>query len=157
MASNSIVPSASWGIDSEPIRARGIIVNNLLYGKTSLRQIRALWLVISRSGFCSTDHFNGNGPSRAFLSWSKAGKFKICNQNSEKNVNIVIFQSETTGKSWKGLNFYWDFKDGWKRRTFSERGQCYPEHLLMQKLKQASPKARRPKTILSTNRKVQTA
>ena len=28
--------------------------------------------------------------------------------------------------------------------------------LLMQKLKQASPKARRPKTILSTNRKVQT-
>ena len=28
--------------------------------------------------------------------------------------------------------------------------------LLMQKLKQASQKARRPKTILSTNRKVQT-
>ena len=29
----------------------------------------------------------------------------------------------------KTLKFYWDFKDGWQRRTFSERGQYYPEHL----------------------------
>ena len=53
----------------------------LLYGKASLRQIRALW---SRSGFCSTDRFFGNGPTRLFLFRSKAGKVKICNQNSEK-------------------------------------------------------------------------
>ena len=56
----------------------------LLYGKASLRQIPVLWLVLSRSGFCSTDRFHGNGPIRVFLFWSAAGKFKICNQNSEK-------------------------------------------------------------------------
>ena len=27
------------------------------------------------------------------------------------------------------LKFYWDFKDGWRRRTFSERVQYYREHL----------------------------
>ena len=29
----------------------------------------------------------------------------------------------------KRLKFYWDFKDGWRRRTFSERVQYYREHL----------------------------
>ena len=34
------------------------------------------------------------------LFWSEAGKFKICNQNSEKKtVNIVILHIETTRKS----------------------------------------------------------
>ena len=126
MASNSIAPSASWAIDSElPIRARRIIVNNLLYSKTSL----ALWLLISRSGFCSTDSFHGNGPSRVFLCWSKAGKFKICNQNSEKRCEYCHFSKRNYLKKLKSLNFYWDFKDGWRRRTFSERGQYYPKHL----------------------------
>ena len=55
----------------------------VLYGKASLRQILAFWLVLSQSGFCRMD-------------W---------------------------------LKFYWDFKDGWRRRTFSERDQYYPEHL----------------------------
>ena len=58
----------------------------LLYGKPSPRQIPVLWLVLSRSGFCSTDCFHGNGPIWVFLFWSKAGKFKICNQDSEKKV-----------------------------------------------------------------------
>ena len=30
-----------------------------------------------------TDRFHGNGPIGVFLFWSEAGKFKICNQNSE--------------------------------------------------------------------------
>ena len=68
----------------------------LLYGKASLKQIHALWLVLSWSGFCSMDR----SPSCVFLFWSKADKFKICNQNSEKkNVNIVILHSETSRKS----------------------------------------------------------
>ena len=50
-----------------------------------------LWLVLSRSGFCSTDRFHGNGPTRVFLFWSKAGKFKICNQDSEKKVWKLSF------------------------------------------------------------------
>ena len=54
-------------------------------------QIPVLWLVLSRSGFCSTDRFRGNGPIRVFLFWSKAGKFKIWNQNSEKKVWILSF------------------------------------------------------------------
>ena len=50
-----------------------------------------LWLVLSRSGFCSTDRFHGNGPIRVFLFWSKAGKFNICNQDSEKKVWKLSF------------------------------------------------------------------
>ena len=53
--------------------------------------IPVLWLVLSRSGFCSTDRFHGNGPTRVFLFWSEAGKFKICNQNSEKKLWILSF------------------------------------------------------------------
>ena len=63
----------------------------LLYGKPSLAQIHVLWLVLSRSGFCSTDFIHGNGPTRVFLFWSEAGKFKISYQISEKKktVNMV--------------------------------------------------------------------
>ena len=63
----------------------------LLYGKPSPRQIPVLWLVLSRSGFCSTDHFHGNGPIRVFLFWSKAGKFNVCNQDSENKVWKLSF------------------------------------------------------------------
>ena len=42
------------------------------------------------------------GPIRVFLFWSEAGKFKICNQNSEKKVWIMPFftlkQSEENKK-----------------------------------------------------------
>ena len=46
--------------------------------------VPVLSLVLSQSGFCSTDCFHGNGPILVFLFWSKAGKFNICNQDSEK-------------------------------------------------------------------------
>ena len=60
----------------------------------------ALLGFFSRSGFCSTDRFHGNGLTRVFLFWSEAGKFKICNQISDKKtVNIVILHSETTRRS----------------------------------------------------------
>ena len=32
-------------------------------------------------------------------------------------------------KKLKRLKFFWDFKDEWRRRTFSEQGQYNPEHL----------------------------
>ena len=158
MASNSIAHSAA--IDSEPIRARGIIVNNLLHGKTSLRQICVLWLVLSRSGFCSTDLFHGNGPSGVFLFWSKAGKFKICNQNSEKKCEYCYFSYRNCKKKLKRLpNFYWDFKDGWRRQTFSERGQYYPQHLETFDVQAETgiDESQEAKDDLSTNRKVKTA
>ena len=55
------------------------------------RQIPVLWLVLSRSGFCSTDRFHGNSPIRVFLLWSEAGKFKICNQNRKKVWILTFF------------------------------------------------------------------
>ena len=36
--------------------------------------------------FLGLDFFHGNGPIRVFLFWTKAGKFNICNQDSEKKV-----------------------------------------------------------------------
>ena len=61
--------------------------------------VPVLSLVLSRSGFCSTERFHGNGPIRVFLFWSKAGKFNICNQGSEKkSVKIVILHIETTSR-----------------------------------------------------------
>ena len=77
-----------WNSCISVIRTKDLI---LLYGKPSLRQIPVLWLALSRSGFCSTDRFHGNGPIRVFLFWSETGKFKICNQNSEKKVWIMSF------------------------------------------------------------------
>ena len=75
-----------------------------------------LWLVLSRSGFCSTDRFHGNGPIRVFLFWSKAGKFNICNQDSKKKVchsSHWNYQQKL-----KRLEFFRNFKDGWRRRSF---------------------------------------
>ena len=67
--------------------------------------VPVLSLVLSWSGFCSTDRFHENGPIRVFFFWSEAGKFKICNQNSEKKtVNIVILYSETTRRSQKDIS-----------------------------------------------------
>ena len=63
----------------------------LLYGKASLRQIRALWLVLARSGFCSTDRVHGNGPRRVFLFWSKAGNFKIAIRTAKKKMWTLSF------------------------------------------------------------------
>ena len=46
--------------------------------------------------FLGQDMQYGPFPIRVFLYWSKAGKFKICNQNSEKkSVNNVILHIET--------------------------------------------------------------
>ena len=91
-----------WNINSSKFQSNERLVskdelcclNNLttlLYGKPSRRQIPVLWLVLSQSGFCSTGCFLGNGPICVFLFWSKAGKFKICNQDSEKNVWKLSF------------------------------------------------------------------
>ena len=77
----------------------------LLYGKPSLRQIRVFWLVLSRSGFCSTDRFRGNGPIRVFLFWSKAGKFatKTAKKKCE-NCHSSHWNYQQKLKRWMKLN-----------------------------------------------------
>ena len=52
-------------------------------------------------GILQYDHFHENGSSVVLLLCSKVGKFKICYQNYEKKINIVILNSETTRKSLK--------------------------------------------------------
>ena len=73
-----------------------------------------LWLVLSWSGFCSSDRFH------VFLFWSEAGKFKICSQNSEKKKLWIICHSSHWNyqKKLKRLKFFRNFKDRWRRQTF---------------------------------------
>ena len=74
-----------------------------------------LLFVLSRSGFCITGRFHGNGPTHVFLFWSKASKFKICNQNSEKkkqtNCEYCHSSQRNYQKKLKRLNFSGNFKD----------------------------------------------
>ena len=46
------------------------------------KSMRSDWFFLGRD--FAVRH--GNGPSRLFLFWSKAGKFKICDQNSVKEM-----------------------------------------------------------------------
>ena len=58
---------------------------------------------------------------------------QICNQNSKKKkkkrCEYCHFSLRNYQKKLKRLTFYWDFKDWWRRRPFSERVQYYPEDL----------------------------
>jgi len=90
----------------------------LLHGKPSLRQIPVLWLVLSRSGFCSTDRFHGNGPIRVFLFLSEAGKFKFATKTANKKCECCHSSHWKYEKKLKKLKFFRNFKDGLRRRTF---------------------------------------
>ena len=99
----------------------------LLYDKPSLRQIPVLWLALSWSGFCSTDRFHGNGPTRVFLFWSEDGKFKICNQNSEKKIvnqysKILSFSTVKLLEEAKKIELFPKFQRWMKKTNFSKQG-----------------------------------
>ena len=68
--------------------------------------VPVLSLVLSRSGFCSTDRFHGNGPTRVFLFWSKAGKFNICNQDGGKKVWKLSFFTLKLPTEAKKIEFF---------------------------------------------------
>ena len=108
-----------------------IPVYYLLYGKPSLRQIPELWLALSRSGFCSTDRFHGNGPTHVFLFWSEGGKFKICNQNSKKQKNCEYCHSPQWNyqKKLKRLNFFHNISKMDEEDKHSPSEVYYPEDL----------------------------
>ena len=110
------------------------------------KSVRSDWFFLGRD--FAVRH--GNGPSRLFLFWSKAGKFKICDQNSEKEMWILSFFMKLPEKA-KKIETLLRFQR-WMKKT----NILWARFNSMQKLKQLSPKARRPNTILSTNRKVQT-
>ena len=46
----------------------------------------------------------------------------------KKKCGYCHSSSRNYQKKLKKLKFYWDFRDEWRRRTFSERVQYYPEH-----------------------------
>ena len=81
-----------------------------------------------------------------FCFGAKPANSKFATKTVKKKCEYCHSPSQNYQKKLKRLKFYGDFKDGWRRRTFSERVQNYPEHLelLIQKLKRLSPKARRP-------------
>ena len=76
---------------------------HLLYGKPSSRQIPVLWLVLSR-------------PIRVFLFWSKAGKLKICNQDSEKKVWKLSFFTLKLPAEAKKIEIFPKFRR-WTKKT----------------------------------------
>ena len=82
-----------------------------------------LCLVLSRSGFCSTDRFHENGPTHIFLFWSEAGKFKICNQNSEKNREYCHSSQWNYHKKLKRLHFFSEFQR-WMKKTNIQGSQA---------------------------------
>ena len=49
-------------------------------------------------------------------------------KRKKKKCGYCHSSSRNYQKKLKRLTFYWDFKDEWRRRTFSERVQYYPEH-----------------------------
>ena len=74
----------------------------LLYGKPSSTQIPVLGLVLSRSGFCSTDRFHGPFPtiqSTYFCFEARLANSKFATETARKNVKIVILHIETTSRS----------------------------------------------------------
>ena len=61
-------------------------------------------------------YFHGNGPSRVFLFWSKAGKFKIYNQNNEKMWILLFFIAKLPEKVKKIAEFLLRFQR-WMKKT----------------------------------------
>ena len=49
-------------------------------------------------------------------------------KRKKKKCGYCHSSSRNYQKKLKRLKFYWDFKDGWRRRKFSERVKYYPEH-----------------------------
>ena len=64
-----------------------------------------------------TDRFHGNGPTRVFLFWSEAGKFKICNQKSEKkNLWILSFFTVKLPQEARKIEIFPKFQR-WMKKT----------------------------------------
>ena len=68
------------------------------------RQICALWLVLPRSGFCSTDRFHGNSPSRVFFFGAKPANSKIWTKPAKKS-EYCHFSQRSYQKMLKRLKF----------------------------------------------------
>ena len=59
----------------------------------------------------------------------KPATSKFAITTAKKKCGHCHSSSRNYQKKLKRLKFYWVFRDGWRRRTFSERVQCYREHL----------------------------
>ena len=66
--------------------------------------------------------FPWKGPIPVFLFWSEAGKFNICNQDSEKKCENCHSSPWNYQHKLKRLKFWKNFKDGWRRTFF----KCKP-------------------------------
>ena len=97
--------------------------------------------------------------SRVFLFWSEAGKFNICNQDSQKKCENCHSSHWNYQQKLKGLKFFRNFKDGWRRRSFflsaSHRNsvllsgtECHIINYLLTELARAVPGNIGPRSFL---------
>ena len=71
---------------------------------------------------------DGNGPRRIFV-LKESRQIHNLQPKQRKKCAHCHSSSRNYQKKLKRLKFYWDFKDGWRRRKFSEPVQYYREHL----------------------------
>ena len=88
----------------------------LLYGKPSLQQIPVLWLVLSRSGFCSTDRFHGKVQSVYFCFGAKSANSKFATKTAKKKVWILSFFTLKLPEEAKKIEIFPKFQR-WMEKT----------------------------------------
>ena len=69
---------------------------------------------------------HGNGPIRVFLFWSKAAHSKFATKTTKKKCENCHSSHWNCQQKLKRLNFFRNFKDGWRRRTFFK---CKPREV----------------------------
>ena len=85
-----------------------------------LRQICALWLVLPRSGFCSTDRFHENSPSRVF-SFKQSRQIQKFGPKQRKKKRILSFFSAKPPEKAKKIEILQRFQRCMKKtNTVSE-------------------------------------
>ena len=116
MASNSIAPSASWGIDSEPIRARGIIVNNLLYGKTSLRENPCALIGYFSVGILQYGPFKWKRSKPCIFVLEQSRQIQNLQPKQRKKCEYCHFSKRNYRKKLKRIEFFLRFQR-WMKKT----------------------------------------
>ena len=113
-----------------------------------------LSLVLSRSGFCSTDRFHGNGQMRVFLFGAKPAIQNL--QPKKRKKRILSFFKVKLPEEAKKIEIFLKFQRRMKKTNILQASfiilKIWNVRLLMEKLKQASPKARMPYNKQLTNR-----
>ena len=89
---------------------------HLLYGKTRLRQIHAFWLVVSRSGFCSTDRFQRSKQAVHFCFWALSWQFQNFQPKRRNKMWILSFSIAKLPEKAKRIEILVRFQRWWMKK-----------------------------------------